>query len=140
MELIYVTTVVLAAFIFILGGLISYVYWQQTKMLQHIQALSLFVASLAREKEDAEAVTEAVVEDMGTKTDTEEEEEEDEDAESVSEKVDDRIEVVEGPPVDVDDIKTKTVKQLQEILTKKGIPFGKRDSRSSLIQLLNATA
>ena len=71
----------------------------------------------------------------------EEEEEEDED---------DRVSVehVSEPPapkpaaeeIDIDDIREKTAAQLRELLTKKGIPFGKRDSKSVLIELLQATA
>jgi hypothetical protein len=60
----------------------------------------------------------------------------------------DDVELVEGPPVtatvpektDVDDLQDKTVKQLQEILTQKGIPYGKRDAKTVLLQLLKATA
>jgi hypothetical protein len=43
-------------------------------------------------------------------------------------------------PVDVDDLQSKTAVQLRELLTQKGIPFGKRDSKSALIELLKATA
>jgi hypothetical protein len=56
---------------------------------------------------------------------------------------DDTVEKVDGPPedkVDIDDLQDKTATQLREILTKKGIPFGKRDSKPMLIQLLKATA
>jgi hypothetical protein len=85
-------------------------------------------------------------------------EEEDEEEEEVKQS-DDRVEVVEGPEekqeadvpaadapattepaVDVDDLQSKTVKELHEILSKKGIPFGKRDAKPVLIQLLKATA
>jgi hypothetical protein len=43
-------------------------------------------------------------------------------------------------PVDIDDLQSKTAVQLRELLTQKGIPFGKRDSKSALIELLKATA
>ena len=73
----------------------------------------------------------------------EEHEEEEDDRVSVKEEV----EHVAGPPeekkeekVDIDDIQDKTAAQLREMLTKKGIPFGKRDSKPILIQLLKATA
>lgn len=66
-------------------------------------------------------------------------EESDEEDDRVS--VKETVEVVEGPPAtDVDDLHDKTSTQLRELLSKKGIPFGKRDSKSVLIQLLKATA
>lgn len=49
-------------------------------------------------------------------------------------------EVVEGPPVDTDDLEGKTKAELQELLTKKGIPFGKNDNKNTLITFLKATA
>ena len=79
--------------------------------------------------------------------------------------VKDQLEVVEGPPAtatatatlpvtpppapvtatevstdDVDDLQDKTSVELRELLTKKGIPYGKRDSKSVLLQLLKATS
>jgi hypothetical protein len=51
------------------------------------------------------------------------------------------VEVVEGPPpADIDELQDNTSTQLRELLSKKGIPFGKRDSKSVLIQLLKATS
>jgi hypothetical protein len=50
--------------------------------------------------------------------------------------------MVEGPPapLDTDTLDSKTKKELQEILTKRGIPFGKGDSKTVLVSLLKATA
>ena len=65
---------------------------------------------------------------------------------------DDRVsvnepEVVEGPPAPVVpsaetpvDYEKKTASELKEILTSKNIPFGKRDAKSVLVELLKATA
>jgi hypothetical protein len=64
---------------------------------------------------------------------------------------DDRLSVekVEGPPEvkepsgdapDVDDLQSKTAAELRDLLTAKGIPFGKRDSKSTLLELLKAVA
>ena len=141
MELTYVTIVVLASMVFVLSGMVGYVYWQQTRMLQHLQSLAL---ALARH---VEMTKQPVVEE------DEEEEKEEDDRVSVKEE---KVEVVEGPPLkekekepkedtvakddDVDDLQDKTASELKELLTKKGIPFGKRDSKPVLIQLLKATA
>jgi len=127
----------------VVSGIIGYLYWQQTRLLQQLQTLALVVATKLTEQQQVEE---------------QEPESEEED--------DDRVEVVEGPteavqsavlPVhepsvsptptatsasedDVDDIQHKTVKELHELLTKKGIPYGKRDAKTVLLQLLRATA
>ena len=139
MDLTYVSILVLAAMVFVVSGMVGYLYWQQTRLQQHVQSLSLVVASLvtpAEESPEVAAETEAEVEvEEDTPTDE-----------------DDRVSVehvteppVETPataelPVDIDDLQSKTAVQLRELLTQKGIPFGKRDSKSALIELLKATA
>lgn len=132
MELTYVTIVVLASMIFVLSGMVGYLYWQQTRMLQHIQSLALALATHI-ENNRPQVVEQPQVE--------EESEEEVDDRVSV---VKEQVEVVEGPPKeeapDVDDLQDKTSAQLRELLTKKGIPFGKRDTKTVLLQLLKATA
>ena len=147
MELTYVTIIVLASMIFVLAGMIGYLYWQQTRMLQHMQSLSTFIASQLTQpphEDDTEVQPlpepEAEPEpEVKVELDSESE---DDDRLSVEEKV----EVVEGPPpppkeeVDIDDLQTKTASQLKELLTQKGIPFGKRDSKPVLLQLLKAIA
>jgi len=51
-------------------------------------------------------------------------------------------EVVSGPPppLDTDGLQDKSKKELQELLTTRGIPYGKADSKNILISLLKATA
>lgn len=139
MELTYVTIVVLASMIFVLAGMVGYLYWQQTHMLQHIQSLALAMSAIAEQiKPEPEPV-------HVTQLDHDESEEEDD---RVSVQKD--VEIVEGPPktptatsadeTDVDDLQSKTATELKDLLTKKGIPFGKRDSKAVLLQLLKATA
>ena len=144
MDLTYVSILVLAAMVFVVSGMVGYLYWQQTRLQQHVQSLSMVVASL---------VTPAPLEDAcpesSPETDAEAEVEVEEDAPADE---DDRVSVehVTAPPaetenkvdvpVDVDDLQSKTAVQLRELLTQKGIPFGKRDSKSALIELLKATA
>jgi hypothetical protein len=134
MDFINAAVVVLASMIFVLSGMMGYLFWQQNRLLQHVQGLAMAVSTALTPPQPVEPVIEeAPVE------------EEEDDRVSVDE---DDVEVVEGPPpaktesekVDIDDIQDKTVKQLQEILSKKGIPYGKRDSKSVLLQLLKATA
>jgi hypothetical protein len=138
MELTYATIVILASMIFVLSGMVGYLYWQQTRMLQHIQSLAIVISTQVVPQHRHEEIVE--------KEEIPEEEEEEDDRVSVEEEVD--VEKVEGPPeekkgdekVDIDDIQDKTATQLREMLSKKGIPFGKRDSKPMLLQLLKATA
>lgn len=140
MELTYATIVVLASMVFLLAGMVGYLYWQQTGILRHLQGLANLVATKIVPPQVTFIQTEV-------EPDQEESEEED-DRVSVKEEV----EKVEGPPeevveekkeeevVDVDDLQDKTASQLREMLTAKGIPFGKRDAKTVLIQLLKATS
>ncbi len=135
MELTYATIVILASMVFVLSGMVGYLYWQQTRMLQHIQSLAIVVSTQFRcppelIEEDVESLREVV--------EKEEKDEDEDDRVSVNEEV----EQVTGPTkdVDIDDLQDKTATQLREMLTKKGIPFGKRDAKTVLIQLLKATA
>lgn len=136
MELTYVTIVVLASMIFVLSGMVGYVYWQQTRMLQHLQSLALALATHVEQTRQQQ-----VVEDTLPQPEEEESEDEEDDRVSVAKE---QVEVVEGPPPttedDIDDLQVKTSVQLRELLTKKGIPFGKRDSKTVLLELLKATA
>ena len=133
MELTYVTIVVLAAMMFVLSGMVGYLYWQQTRMLQHIQSLSMLISARALRPQYEVETTQTAEPDVEPEVEAEVPELED-DRVAVEEKT----EVVEGPP-DVDDIQTKTASQLRELLSAKGIPYGKRDSKSVLLQLLSAT-
>lgn len=138
MELTYATIVILASMIFVLSGMVGYLYWQQTRMLQHIQSLAIVISTHVVPHPQHEEVVE--------KEEAPQEEEEEED-DRVSVKEEEEVEKVEGPPaeekkedVDIDDLQDKTASQLRDMLTKKGIPFGKRDAKPVLIQLLKATA
>jgi len=132
MELTYATIVVLAAMVFMLAGMVGYLYWQQTGILRHLQGLANLIATKITPPQVTFIQTEEEVEES----------EEDDDRVSVKEEV----EKVEGPPVeeeehvDVDDLQDKTAAQLRDMLTAKGIPFGKRDAKTVLIQLLKATS
>jgi len=146
MDLTYATIVVLASMMFVLSGMVGYLYWQQTRLQQSINSLSLVVSTLVNPPHEPEP--EPIAEVARAKTpepDVDPEAEEEDDDEE-----DDRVSVehVSEPPskepvsepVDIDDLQTKTAVQLREILTQKGIPFGKRDSKTVLIELLKATA
>lgn len=126
------SVLVLATMVAVLAGMVGYMYWQQNKVIQAVSQLSGFVASQFIKQPDLEV---------------EEESEEDDDRESVEEtatakeeetspKEDKPTEIV----TDIDDLQGKTAVQLKELLSKKGIPYGKRDSKSVLLQLLKASS
>jgi len=140
MELTYVTIVVLASMVFVLSGMVGYLYWQQTRMLQHLQSLALALATHVEQTRQQEVFQESSPESEVT----DEGEDEHDDRVSVTKE---QVELVEGPPTateasndDVDDLHDKTSAQLRELLTKKGIPFGKRDSKTVLLELLKASS
>jgi flagellar basal body-associated protein FliL len=127
-----VSVLVLATMVLVLAGMVGYMYWQQSKVIQTVSSLSAFITNqfvppvLDHDSED-------------------EEEEEDDRASVEEEKEVEVVEKVEVPTTknqepDVDDLQTKTSVELRELLSKKGIPYGKRDSKSVLLQLLKATA
>jgi hypothetical protein len=128
MDLTHATIVVLASMMFVLSGMVGYLYWQHTRLNQSIQSLAVVVSSIVNvapppaphEEEDEEAVPEPPKPQAEPEPEPEE---------------DDRVSVV-----DVDDLQSKTAAQLRELLDKKGIPYGKRDSKTTLIELLKATA
>lgn len=139
MDLTYVAITVLASMIFVLAGMVGYLYWQQTHMLQHLQSLALALAAHVEQMRQ--------VEDVHEEAPVEEEAPPAEDDDRLS------VEKVEGPPEkqgdgdqtptatpDVDDLQSKTAAELRDLLTQKGIPFGKRDSKSTLLELLKAVA
>jgi hypothetical protein len=138
MELTYVTIVVLASMVFVLSGMVGYLYWQQTRMLQHLQSLALALATHVEQTRQQQVMEDTMLDE------TEDDKEEEDDRVSVTKE---QVEVVEGPPTatelsndDVDDLHEKTSAQLRELLTKKGIPFGKRDSKTVLLELLKASS
>jgi hypothetical protein len=129
------SVLVLATMVAVLAGMVGYMYWQQNKVIQAVSQLSGFVASQFIKQPDLEV---------------EEEMEEDDDRESVvpEETATAKDEVESSPKedkpteivTDIDDLQGKTAVQLKELLSKKGIPYGKRDSKSVLLQLLKASS
>jgi flagellar basal body-associated protein FliL len=128
MAFLNLAVLLLSGMVLVLAVMVGYMYWQQSKVLQAVGALNgmLMVQNTAPPVE-------------------EEEEDEEEEDDRVSVQEESEIEVVQGPPPpaveeDEDDVHNKTAPQLRDLLTKKGIPFGKRDSKNVLLQLVKATA
>lgn len=107
----------------VLAGMVGYMYWQQNRVLQSVNALSVFISS--------QFVPQPI---------------EVEDSEDDRESVDQEVEVVENTapvaaPVAApeQDLKELSSAELRELLTKKGLPFGKRDSKATLLELLKVS-
>ena len=129
-----VSVLVLATIVLVLAGMVGYMYWQQNKVMSVVSSLSSFVASQLVPPLDVES------------SDVEEE---DDRASVVEEKTVEVVDTVEIPTVpvpevkqepDLDDLDTKTSAELRDVLSKRGIPYGKRDSKTVLLQLLKASA
>jgi hypothetical protein len=143
-DFLNISVLVLATMVLVLAGMVGYLYWQQNKLLRSMSTLSTFVSSQFLQHQ----VHEKEEEEPKKKEETVEETVE----ESEDESEDDRlsVEIVEigeteteqkvEIPQDIDDYQTKTMPQLRELLNKKGIPYGKRDSKTILLELLKASS
>ncbi len=127
----------LAGMVCVLAAMVGYVYWQQQKTRQSLANLASFLASHFSSSEEVEIEKEKEEADSESDSDSDSESEEDD---RVSVKNEVVTEVVSGPPPPDDDVDGKTAAELKEMLTKKGIPFGKRDPKTVLIQLLKASS
>ena len=138
MEFEHAAIALLASMVLVLAGMVGWLYWQQTRMFQNMNNIVMVVGELASARNPPEPETV---------------EEEVQQATEVEPTVDDRVSVdeevvatepviVSGPPADegIDGLESKSKKDLQDILTKRGIPFGKGDNKNALISLLKATA
>jgi hypothetical protein len=128
-----ISVLVLATMVLVLAGMVGYMYWQQNKVMSVVSSLSSFVASQF----------------VPPPLDVEDSDEEDDRASVAEEKTVEVVDKVELPTVpvpevkqeaDVDDLQTKTSAELRDLLSGKGIPYGKRDSKTVLLQLLKASA
>jgi hypothetical protein len=129
MEFLHASVALLASMVLVLAGMVGWLYWQQTRLFQNMNNIIMVISDLARPPEPEEPVQKAVVPTVP-----------DEDDDRLS--VDKTPEVVEGPPeaLDTDGLETKTKKELQELLTKRGIPYSKSDGKTALLSLIKATA
>ncbi len=142
MEFLHAAIALLASMVLVLAGLVGWLYWQQQRMIQTQSNLAMALGELARsmlpppapepEAEPEPETAPEVPEEAAPAPETAEE--------------DDRVsveqgpQVIEGPPLDTDGLESKTKKELQELLEKRSIPYGKGDTKGVLISLLKATA
>ena len=137
MELLHAAVALLASMVFVLAGMVGWLYWQQTRLFQNMNSVIMAIGDITRmiEKPDPEPEPETTPAPPPAPEPVDED-----DRASVEETQ--TAEVIEGAPaaVDVDALQGKSKKELQDMLTKRGLPFGKTDAKPVLISLLKATA
>lgn len=143
MELLHAAVALLASMVFVLAGMVGWLYWQQTRLFQNMNSVLMAIGDITRAMEhpppEAEAESEGPVTVPTPAPAPAPTEEDEDDRASVEESA---TEVVDGPPapLDVDSLQSKSKKELQDMLTKRGLPFSKTDAKPILISLLKATA
>ena len=127
----------LASMVLVLAGMVGWLYWQQTRMFQNMNNIVMALGELAQ-RQLSPPQPELVEEEDIQITEIAPTLQED-DRLSVEEDEEEKPAVVDGP-LEIDGLEQKSLKELRDMLTKKGIPFGKRDTKGALISLLKATA
>jgi hypothetical protein len=146
MEFLHASIALLASMVLVLAGMVGWIYWQQTRLFQNMNAIALVIGDLnqtlmsniVQPKIELATVPEPTETLQRAEIPISEDEDEDDDRLSV----DKEAEVISGPPepLDTDSLQDKSKKELQEILTTRGIPYSKSDAKGVLISLLKATA
>jgi hypothetical protein len=141
MEFQQAAIALLAAMVLVLGGMVAWLYWQQQRLFQNLNAIVAVVGELASRPAVPITFPEPVLEEEPIAEVKGESEETEDDRVSVEETPAPEVPIVSGPPaLDTDGLESKSKKELQDLLTQRGIPFGKGDNKSALVSLLKATA
>ena len=138
MEFQQAAVALLAAMVLVLGGMVAWLYWQQQRLFQNLNAVVAVVGEIASRPAVPITFPEPAIEEPVAEPAKEESED---DRVSVEETPGPDVPIVTGPPaLDTDGLESKSKKELQDMLTQRGIPFGKGDNKSALVSLLKATA
>lgn len=140
MEFLHASIALLASMVLVLAGMVGWLYWQQTRLFQNMNSIVMVIGEMTRPQYVEDIPAPAIEESPSAPPSTPAPEEDD--RVSVEEEATPAVDHVDGPPapVDIDSLASKTTKELKEMLTKRGIPFGPRDNKNALITLLKATA
>ena len=144
MEFLHASIALLASMVLVLAGMVGWIYWQQTRLFQNMNAIALVIGDLNQTlmsnivQPKIELAT--IPEPSETLQRAEIPISDDEDDDRLS--IEKEAEIITGPPeaLDMDGLQDKSKKELQEILTTRGIPYSKSDAKGVLISLLKATA
>ena len=130
--------------VLVLAGMVGWIYWQQTRLFQNMNAIALVIgdlnqtlmANIVQPKIELATIPEPT--ETLQRADIPISDDEEDDRLSIEKEA----EVISGPPeaLDTDSLQDKSKKELQEILTTRGIPYSKSDAKGVLISLLKATA
>jgi hypothetical protein len=143
MEFFHGVVALVAGIVLVLTGLVAWLYVQQSRMSQAINALAIAITappSFPSVSYESELHASEPVEETETETKQVPEQTpapapaEDDDRVSVE---DDDVEIIGE---DMATLGGKTVVQLREMLTAKGIPYSKSDKKPTLISLLQAAS
>jgi len=136
MELLQAAIALLASMVFVLAGMVGWMYWQQARLRSMLNMMEMQFVALTQQliTEEEPPPEPAHVPEPPAEVEPED------DRASVEEEQ--AVETVEGAPpaLDLDSLEGKTKKELQELLTKRGLPFSKNDAKGVLISLLKASS
>ena len=149
-EFIHGVVALLAGLILVLTALVGWLYLQQSRMSHAINALAVAVTAPPPSFMYSSSEPPAPEEQQGHVVDENDDRLSVHDldaaaasappSEHILEKVeDDAAAAPEAPSAD-DDVAGKTIAQLRDMLTAKGIPFNKSDKKSTLISLVQVSA
>ncbi len=147
MEFFHGIVALVAGIVLILTGLVAWMYIQQSRMAQAINALAVAVTTPPPSFLSHPPVEEPVEHEQSPQPQQQEQEQEQEQV------VDDRVSVHDVDAdadheeeqtgvigEDISDFTGKTVAQLRDLLTAKGIPYSKSDKKPVLLSLVQAAA
>jgi len=139
MQVVYLAIISLSSLCFVLTGCVGYLFWLQRKTSTQLMNLAHAIQSLLVNSPEPEQV------ELPSIQETPEEDTDrlsvNEDSESVSVE-EEESEEVESEEVDeaIAGYNTKTVSEIKQLLTQKGIPYGKRDPKAVLLELLKSAS
>jgi len=146
MDFVHGIIALVAGIVLILTGLVAWMYIQQSRMAQAINALAVAVtappASFMVPESEPEQEQEPEQEYRPEQEVEHQQEQEHVDDDRVSVHEDEHTGEEETGVVgeDISDFSGKTVAQLRELLTAKGIPYSKSDKKPVLLSLVQAAA
>jgi hypothetical protein len=146
MEFFHGIIALLAFGLLVLSGLVTWLYVQQTRLLSAVNSLAIAISTPPPVLPPPEPVTIHKVEEETPVAEVEDDRVSVYEEESVASSSEEEPVIKEEPEAtaphgeeDVDYSK-KTIADLRDLLSAKGIPFNKSDKKSVLLSLLRATA
>jgi len=144
MDFVHGIIALVAGIVLVLTGLVAWMYIQQSRMAQAINALAVAVtappASFMVPEPQQEPEPEQEPEQEHQQEHVPGQEQEQDDRVSVHEDEHTGEEETGAVGEDISDFSGKTVAQLRELLTAKGIPYSKSDKKPVLLSLVQAAA